>query len=99
MPGTANEETDGEKGIKCVSIGSGPAGRWLVVLEYENNFDVESTHDARDDALKRAKELAAEHKVRLVERPEDHASVSNTNDRSTSRPRCACLARAGRGNR
>jgi hypothetical protein len=69
IPGTANEETDGEKGIKCVSIGSGPAGRWLVVLEYENNFDVESTHDARDDALKRAKELAAEHKVRLVERP------------------------------
>jgi hypothetical protein len=70
MPNTANEGTDDEKKrIKCVSIGSGPAGRWLVVLEYENNFDVESTHDARDDALKRAKELAAERNVRLAERP------------------------------
>ena len=47
MLGTANEETDDEKGIKCVSIGSGPAGRWLVVVEYENNFDVESTRRAR----------------------------------------------------
>ena len=70
MPSTANEETDDEKErIKCVSIGSGPAGRLLVVLEYDNNFDVESTHDARDDALKRAKEVVAEHEVRLVERP------------------------------
>jgi len=51
MPSTANEETDDEKErLKCVSIGSGPAGRWLVVLEHDNNFDVESTHDARDDA-------------------------------------------------
>jgi len=79
MPSTANEETDDEKKrIKCVSIGSGPTpapgtgrptGGWSVVLEYNNNFDVESTHDTRDDALKRAKELAAEHKVSLVERP------------------------------
>jgi hypothetical protein len=79
MPSTANDETDDEKKrIKCVSIGSSatpasgtsrPAGRWLVVLEYANDFDVESTHDARDDALKRAKELAAEHKVSLFERP------------------------------
>ena len=43
MPGTANEETDGKKGIKCVSIGSGPAGRWLVVVEYENNFVVSAS--------------------------------------------------------
>jgi hypothetical protein len=48
---------------------SRPARRWLVVLEYANDFDVESTHDARDDALKQAKELAAEHKVSFVERP------------------------------
>ena len=76
MPSTTNKETDDER-IKWVTIGSGPTpapGRpagpgWLVVLEYDNNFDVESTHDSRDDALKRAKEVAAEHKVQLVERP------------------------------
>ena len=76
MPSTTNKETDDER-IKCVTIGSGPTpapGRpagpgWLVVLEYDNNFDVESTHDSRDDALKRAKEVAAEHTVQLVERP------------------------------
>ena len=65
--------------IKCVTIGSAPTPApgtrrptgpgWLVVLEYGNNFDVESAHDSRDDALKRAKELAAEHNVSLVERP------------------------------
>jgi hypothetical protein len=78
MPSTVNNQTDDEKKrIKCVSIGSGATAapgtgrpaRWLVVLEYANDFDVESTHDARGDALKRAKELAAEHKVSLVERP------------------------------
>ena len=80
MPSTTNKETDDEKKrIKCASIGSGPTpapgtGRpagpgWLIVLEYDNNFDVESTHNSRDDALKRAKEVAAEHKVQLVERP------------------------------
>jgi hypothetical protein len=79
MSSTANNETDDEKKrIKRVSIGSGatpapgtgrPDGRWLVVLEYDNNFDVESKHDARGNALKRAKELAAEHEVSLVERP------------------------------
>jgi hypothetical protein len=64
-----------KKRIKCVGVGLAPAGRWWVVLEWETAeagyhgyAEVESTHDAYDDAVKWATELAAEHKVRWVER-------------------------------
>jgi hypothetical protein len=71
-PSTAKEERttdDEEKSIKCVGIHPAPARRWWVVLEYNNHSAaVESTHDAHGDAVQRAKELAAEHKVRWVQR-------------------------------
>jgi hypothetical protein len=59
--------------IRCVGIGPAPAGRWWVVLEWHTaegglSAEVESTHDAHSDAVQRAKELAAEHKVRWVQR-------------------------------
>jgi hypothetical protein len=64
----AKGETENKR-INCVAISPAPAGRWWVILEYDNrSAEVESTHNARNDAVKRAKELAAEHKVRWVER-------------------------------
>jgi hypothetical protein len=58
-----------KKRINCVGVGPAPAGRWWVFLEYDNrSAAIESTHDAHSDAVKRAKELAVEHKVRCVQR-------------------------------
>jgi hypothetical protein len=58
-----------KKRINCIGVGQAPAGRWWVVLEYDNGSAVvESTHNAHSDAVKRAKELAVEHKVRWVQR-------------------------------
>ena len=58
-----------KKRINCVGVGPAPAGRWWVFLEYDNHTAaIESTHDAHSDAIKRAKELAVEHKVRWVQR-------------------------------
>jgi hypothetical protein len=69
---TAQEErtpVDEKKRIKSVAVAPAPARRWWVILEYDNHSaEVESTQDAHDDAIKRAKELAAEHKVGWVQR-------------------------------
>ena len=67
-PNSKAGDTTEQKRIQCVAIGPAPAGRWWVVLEYDSGSAVESTHDAQSDAVKRAKELAAEHKVRWVKR-------------------------------
>jgi hypothetical protein len=60
--------------VKCVAIAPATARRLWVILEYETvdvdhtYAEIESTHDKYDDAVKRATELAAEHKVRWVRR-------------------------------
>ena len=58
-----------KKSINCVAVAPAPARRLWVILEYGNGTaEIESTHDAHSDAIKRATELAAKHKVRWVRR-------------------------------
>jgi hypothetical protein len=58
-----------KRSVNCVAVAPAPARRWWVILEYDNRTgEHESTHDAHSDAVERAKELAAKHKVRWVER-------------------------------
>jgi hypothetical protein len=55
--------------VNCVAVAPAPAGRLWVIFEYGNGTaEIESTHDAYSDAIKRATELAAKHKVRWVRR-------------------------------
>jgi len=55
--------------VNCVAVAPAPARRLWVILEYGNGTaEIESTHDAHSDAIKRATELAAKHKVRWVRR-------------------------------
>jgi hypothetical protein len=71
QPRSSKREADaGEpKRIECIAISPAPGGRWWIILEYDNrSASVEGTHDTHSDAVWRAKELAAQHKVRWVQR-------------------------------
>ena len=58
-----------KRSVNCVAVAPAPARRLWVILEYGNGTaEIESTHDAYSDAIKRATELAAKHKVRWVRR-------------------------------
>ena len=57
------------RSVNCVAVAPAPASRLWVILEYGNGTaEIESTHDAYSDAIKRATELAAKHNVRWVRR-------------------------------
>src|SRR5262245_30590846 len=57
------------RAVNCVAVAPAPARRLWVILEYGNGTaEIESTHDAYSDAIKRATELAAKHKVSWVRR-------------------------------
>jgi hypothetical protein len=57
------------RSVNCVAVAPAPAHRLWVILEYGNGTaEIESTHDAYSDAIKRATELAAKHNVRWVRR-------------------------------
>jgi hypothetical protein len=57
------------RSVDCVAVAPAPARRLWVILEYGNGTaEIESTHDTYTDAIKRAAELAAKHKVHWVRR-------------------------------
>jgi hypothetical protein len=67
---TEKKRTETKKrSVNCVAVAPAPACRLWVILEYDNGTaEIESTQDAYSDAIKRATELAAKHKVHWVRR-------------------------------